>query len=223
MPTIDRPAVGGRSSATPGVAGEGRRVRILAIAGSLRAGSYNRRLLQLAHRVAPSATELKLWDGLKALPPFDEDDEHAPTEAVVAMRRAIADADAVLIATPQYNASLPGQLKNALDWASRPYENNVLRDKPVAVIGASPSPSGAARAQGEARTVLAAIGAAVLDSELLVPRAAEQFNGHGELSSPALRRQLSEILDELSTRASQTVDPPRRNQRTRPCITSSTS
>jgi chromate reductase len=132
-----------------------RSMRVLCISGSLRRDSYNRKLLRAAGELAPPAAELVHWHGLKALPPFDEDDEHAPGAAVVALREAIARADALLIATPQYNASLPGQLKNALDWASRPYESNVLRGKPVAVIGASPSPSGAARSQAEARTVLA--------------------------------------------------------------------
>jgi chromate reductase, NAD(P)H dehydrogenase (quinone) len=107
----------------------------------------------------------------------------------------------VLIATPQYNASLPGQLKNALDWASRPYQTNVLREKPVAVIGASPGPSGAARAQDEARTVLAAIGADVLDAQLALARASEQFDPRGRLSAPTQRRRLGRLLGQLIARA----------------------
>lgn len=133
--------------------------------------------------------------------PFDEDDEHAPGPTVLALRDAIRRANAVLIATPQYNASLPGQLKNALDWASRPYETNVLRGKLVAVIGASPSPSGAARAQSEARTVLRAIGANVLDSELPIARAFEQFDSDRGLATPAHRVALTEILEQLAARA----------------------
>jgi chromate reductase, NAD(P)H dehydrogenase (quinone) len=174
-------------------------VRILAIPGSLRRESLNRRLLRAAQALAPPAVELELWEGLKALPPFDQDEEPNPGPAVSAMREAIAEADAVLIATPQYNASLPGQLKNALDWASRPYETNVLRGKPVAVIGASPSPSGAARAQAEARTVLAAIGAEVLDCELAVPRAFAEFDAKGRLLSETKRDKLTEILEQLAS------------------------
>jgi chromate reductase len=178
-----------------------RSIRVLCISGSLRRDSYNRKLLTAAGELAPPAVELVFWDGLKALPPFDEDDEHAPGPAVLALREAITRADAVLISTPQYNASLPGQLKNALDWASRPYETNVLRDKPVAVIGASPSPSGAARSQAEARTVLGAIGAGVLDVELAVARAFEQFDTDGQLTAQAHRRSLTQILEQLAVAA----------------------
>ncbi len=176
-------------------------MRVLCICGSLRRDSYNRRLLRAASELAPPAAELVLWDGLRAVPPFDEDDERAPAPAVVALRAAIEQADAVLIATPQYNASLPGQLKNALDWASRPFESNVLRSKPVAVIGASPSRSGAARSQAEARTVLAAIGADVLDVQLAIARAFEQFDTDGRLAAHAHRRNLKQILEQLAARA----------------------
>jgi chromate reductase len=176
-------------------------VRILCVAGSMRRGSFNRKLLKAASELAPPAAELVPWDGLKRVPPFDEDDEKTPDPAVVALREAIARADAVLIATPQYNASLPGQLKNALDWASRPYETNVLREKPVAVIGASPSPSGAARSQAEARTVLGAIGADVLDAELPIARAFEQFDDRGQLASHTHRRRLRRVVEQLAARA----------------------
>lgn len=175
--------------------------RILCISGSLRRESHNRKLLEAASRLAGSAAELELWGGLKNLPPFDEDDEPAPGPAVAALRTAIGQADAVLIATPQYNASLPGQLKNALDWASRPYSTNALRGKPVAVIGASPSPSGAVRAQDEASTVLRAIGADVLDRRLPIARVFEHFDGDGQLTDPEHRRGLSRILEDLIARA----------------------
>jgi chromate reductase, NAD(P)H dehydrogenase (quinone) len=119
---------------------------------------------------APDA-ELIVWDELAATPPFSEDDEEHPPKVVRGLRATIADADAVLIVTPEYNSSIPGQLKNALDWASRPFPDNVLRGKPVAVIGASPSPGGAGRAQAETRTVLARVGAHVLPDGLSVPHA----------------------------------------------------
>lgn len=170
------------------------RTRILAIPGSLRAESYNRKLLEAARKLAPADVEIEVWDGLKRVPPFDEDDESDPAAAVLELREAIAQADAVLIATPQYNASLPGQLKNALDWVSRPYARNALRGKPVAVIGASPSPAGAARAQSEARVVLRAIGAEVLDAELAVARVSEQFDDDGRLAALAHRGDLRKLL-----------------------------
>jgi chromate reductase, NAD(P)H dehydrogenase (quinone) len=176
-------------------------LRILCISGSLRRGSYNRMLLTAAEELAPPDAALELWDGLKAVPPFDEDDECDPGAAVMALRKAIWTADGVLIATPQYNASFPGQLKNALDWASRPYEANVLRGKPVAVIGASPSRSGAARAQAEARTVLSAIGADALDAELAVSRASEQFDSHGHLATETTRLRLRYVIERLAARA----------------------
>jgi len=172
--------------------------RILGLAGSLRAGSYNRLLLRQAGLLAPAGTELTEWDELEAVPPFSEDDEDAPTPVVLALRAAITAADAVLVVTPEYNGSIPGQLKNALDWASRPFPDNVLRDKPVAVIGASASPGGAARAQGEARTVLARIGATVLDCEVQVPHAYRQFEPAGQLIDPDLRAGVVALLAALS-------------------------
>lgn len=171
--------------------------RILAIPGSLRAESYNHKLLEAARELAPADVEVELWDGLKRVPPFDEDDENDPGAAVLELRDAIANADAVLIATPEYNASLPGQLKNALDWASRPRRTSVLRGKPVAVIGAGPRPSAAVHGVSEARVVLGAIGAEVLDAEVAVARVGEQFDEHGRLAALAHRRDLRKLLQRL--------------------------
>ena len=178
--------------------------RILGISGSLRMDSYNRKLLQAARELAPSAVEVELWDGLKLVPPFDEDDEHDPGAAVLALREAIERADAVLIATPEYNASLPGQLKNALDWASRPYGATVLDGKPVAVVGASPLPTGAARAHAQARVLLALIGAQVIDAELALARSPAQFDEMGQLRSPEHRGGLSRLLEQLALAARRT-------------------
>lgn len=162
-------------------------VRVLGIAGSLRAASYNRRLLQLAVDRAPYGVRVRVWGGLKAIPPFDEDDEASPAGVVLELRETIAASDALLVVTPEYNGSLPGQLKNMLDWASRPRAQAVLRDKAVAVIGASPSPSGARTAQADARRVLTRAGALVIDSGLVVPSAharldAVDRHGHEELA-----------------------------------------
>jgi len=180
-------------------------MRILGIAGSLRRDSHNARLLRAAASVLPPGAELELWDGLKAVPPYDEDDDHeAPHPAVVALRDAIEAADAVLVATPEYNSSLPGQLKNALDWASRPFPGGALANKPVAVIGASTGMFGAVWAQAEGRKVLGRAGARVLDRELPVPDAAAQFAPDGTLASQelahALRDLLSELVDEAQAR-----------------------
>src|ERR671915_532504 len=173
-------------------------MRVLGISGSLRRDSYNTELLRAAAGVLPPGVELEFYEGLKAVPPYDGDDdrEHAP-EPVRHLREALADADAVLIATPEYNASIPGVLKNALDWASRPHATNVLRGKPVAVVGASTGMFGAVWAQAEARKVLGTIGARVIDRELPVSEAPERFDMAGRLTDPDLESQLSEIAAEL--------------------------
>src|ERR687896_1175188 len=112
-------------------------MRILGLSGSLRRGSHNRRLLRVAGALLPPGAELVEWDALAGIPAFNEDLENTPPESVREFFTAIEGSDALLIATPEYNASLPGALKNALDWASRPFPGNVLRDRPAAVIGAS--------------------------------------------------------------------------------------
>src|SRR2546421_2216097 len=148
-------------------------MKVLGIAGSLRPDSYNRALLVAAAELLPDGVEFELWTGLKAVPPYDEVDDVIPAPGAVArLRDALAGADAILIATPEYNSSVPGQLKNAVDWASRPLATNVLRNKPVAVIGASTGAFGAVWAQGELRKVLAATGARVADVEIALGHAA---------------------------------------------------
>ncbi|MBV9680955.1 MAG: NAD(P)H-dependent oxidoreductase, partial [Solirubrobacterales bacterium] len=116
---------------------------VLGVPGSLRQASHNRTLLRAAAALLPPEVRFVEYERLKAIPPFDEDDEPDPGAAVEDWRRAIAEADAILFATPEYNSSIPGQLKNAIDWASRPFTDTVLRNKPVAVIGASTSMIGA--------------------------------------------------------------------------------
>jgi len=173
-------------------------MRILGISGSLRRGSHNRMLLRAAGDALPPGVELVEWEGLAGLPAFDEDLETAPPLPVRAFRAAVQSADAVLIATPEYNASLPGALKNALDWASRPFPDNVLRDKPSAVIGASTGLFGAVWAQAEVRKVLKASGADVLESELPVGMADSAFDAEGRLSDPELNERLEDLLGDLS-------------------------
>src|SRR5918996_4821347 len=169
-------------------------MRILGISGSLRRGSHNRRLLRAAGDMLPPGADLVEWDGLAGLPIFDEDLESAPPEPVRGLFEAIEGADALLIATPEYNASVPGGLKNALDWASRPFPDNVLRAKPSAVIGASTGLFGAVWAQAEVRKALGASGAHVLDSELPVGLADGAFAEDGSLADPDLGARLGDLL-----------------------------
>src|SRR5919202_6926570 len=172
-------------------------MRILGIAGSLRRGSHNRKLLRAAAPLLPPGVELVEWDGLAGIPAFNEDEESDPPAAVRELLGEIEDADALLIATPEYNASLPGALKNALDWASRPFPDNVLRDKPAAVIGASTGLFGAVWAQAEVRKVLKTSGAHVLESELPVGMADAAFDEEGGLADPDLAERLEDLVADL--------------------------
>jgi chromate reductase, NAD(P)H dehydrogenase (quinone) len=172
-------------------------MRILGISGSLRRGSHNTKLLRAAAEQLSPGAELVLYDGLRNVPPYSEDDDRYDLPAVVHLRNAIASADAVLIATPEYNHSIPGVLKNALDWASRPFATNVFRDKPVAVIGSSTGLFGAVWAQAETRKVLNAMGAHVLEDELPVGMADTAFTDEGDLADPELNERLTLIVDGL--------------------------
>ena len=172
--------------------------RILGISGSLRRGSHNTNLLRAAAEAAGPDVELELFEGLKGVPPYDEDDDvHPRPESVARLNAAIAKADAVLFATPEYNASIPGHLKNAIDWISRPVATNVLRNKPVAVIGASTGAFGAVWAQAELRKVLAALGARVLDLELPVPHAHTRFE-EGGLTDDEIRAGVADAVEALA-------------------------
>ena len=175
--------------------------RILGISGSLRRDSHNTNLLRAAAEVAGPDVELDLYAALKGVPPFDEDDEaHPRPESVARLNEAIANADAVLFSTPEYNASIPGQLKNVIDWVSRPVATNALRNKPVAVVGASTGAFGAVWAQAELRKVLAALGARVLDVELPVPHAHTRFD-EGELTDEEIRARLADAMEALAGEA----------------------
>jgi chromate reductase len=180
-------------------------MRILGISGSLRRGSYNRRLLRAAAAELPPGADLVEWEGLAGLPAFDEDQEVVPPEPVRAFLDTVAGADALLIATPEYNASIPGGLKNALDWASRPFPDNVLRYKPCAVIGASTGLFGAVWAQAEVRKALRASGAHVLESELPVGTAEGAFSADGSLADPELGARLYDLLGDLVREVGATI------------------
>ncbi|MFN8121040.1 MAG: NAD(P)H-dependent oxidoreductase [Thermoleophilia bacterium] len=154
--------------------------RVLAVPGSLRSGSLNRRLLETVAERAPEDVEIVLYDGLGGLPHFDADLDTRPgPEAVEDLRARMFAADGILIATPEYNSSIPGVLKNALDWASRPYGTAALVGRPAAVVGVSPSAFGAVWAAAEVRKVLTASGARVVDAELGVKKADSLVDEHG--------------------------------------------
>jgi chromate reductase len=173
-------------------------LKILGISGSLRPESHNTKLLRNAGELLPAGVEFELWQNLKAVPPYDEEDDVEPAPAaVVALKEAIAEADGILFATPEYNSSVPGQLKNALDWASRPPAASPLRNKPVAVIGASTGAFGAVWAQAELRKVLAATGARVVDAEVAVGHADSRFDEDGGLVDEAFREELAETVEAL--------------------------
>jgi chromate reductase, NAD(P)H dehydrogenase (quinone) len=172
--------------------------RIVGLAGSLRAGSANRRLLAALAYELPADVTLEVWDGLEEIPPFNEDLEDGPAPVAVAELRSIIEgADGVLIATPEYNGSIPGQLKNALDWASRPHGAAVLECKPVATLSASPSRRGGAGAQADLRKVLGVIGAGIRGEEIAVPHIHEQFDQNGRLVDQELRARLHSTLASL--------------------------
>jgi chromate reductase, NAD(P)H dehydrogenase (quinone) len=175
-------------------------MRVLAISGSLRAASHNTALLKAAAGLAPEGVEVELYQGLDLLPPYNEDhDTGDPPARVADLREQIAEADALLISTPEYNGTVPGQLKHAVDWASRPHgQASALWGKPAAVIGASVTDYGALWAQDHLRKALGIAGARVLDAELPVGKAQDRLAQDGELSDPETAERLSEILSALT-------------------------
>jgi chromate reductase, NAD(P)H dehydrogenase (quinone) len=178
-------------------------LQVLGISGSLREGSHNKRLLEAAAGELPPGVTLDLFEGLEDVPAYSEDLEGAPPEGAQRFLDAIDHADALLFATPEYNSSVPGALKNAIDWASRPFPDNVLHDTPAAVVGASTGLFGAVWAQAELRKILAAGGARVLDEELPVGHASEAFDQEGRLAAPESAERLRDILAALVAQAEQ--------------------
>jgi chromate reductase, NAD(P)H dehydrogenase (quinone) len=182
-------------------------MQILGLSGSLRTASHNTRLLRGVGRLLAPGVELVVFDRLAQIPPFNQDLEHDPPSAVADLKAAIARSDALLIATPEYNSSIPGQLKNALDWVSRPRARTPLQGKPAAVIGASTGIFGAVWAQAELRKVLGAIGARVVDREHPVALAEESLGEDGLPKDPAAVQALSATLDDLLAEAASASAP----------------
>jgi chromate reductase len=173
-------------------------MRVLAISGSLRSGSYNTALLRALREEAPADIEIELWQGLKGIPAYDSDDDVVPgPEAVEAFRELVREVDAVFFATPEYNSSIPGALKNALDWASRPIATNAFRNKPVAVISSSAGAFGGVWAAADLRKVLGAMGARVTAAELAVGHSHEKFDDDGHLVDHDVRQGLRDALQTL--------------------------
>ncbi len=185
-------------------------MHVLALSGSLRSGSHSSELLRRAAASAPGDVELVLYEGLKEIPPYDADDDlpGAQPVAVQRLKAALAAADAVLIATPEYNHSIPGALKNALDWVSRPLLESPVRNKPAAVISSSTGMFGGVWAAAETRKVLGALGARVLDEAVTVPKAHERLaTGSDEALAQELRVVLSALEHEVGLRAVAELEP----------------
>jgi chromate reductase len=173
-------------------------IRVLAVPGSLRRGSHNTALARAAAEVAPEGVEVTVWEGLRELPHYDADlDGDDPPAAVAALRETFAAADALLFVTPEYNASIPGVLKNAVDWLSRPFPGNAVFGRPTAVVGASTGRFGGVWAQDELRKSLRTAGARVVPGGVAVPKAPERFDADGRLADDELRGQLHDLLGEL--------------------------
>lgn len=173
-------------------------MRILAVSGSLRTGSYNTALARAAAELAPAGVDVELYEELAAVAPYDADlDGEAAPPAVDELRRRIAEADALLVVTPEYNGSIPGVLKNAIDWASRPFGASVLRGKTTAIAGATTGSYGAIWAQNDLRRMLGIAGARVIEGEVAVPRAQEAFDEDGVLRDRTVATRLGTHLERL--------------------------
>lgn len=173
-------------------------IKILAISGGLRAASTNTALLRAAQQLAPEGVEIEIYDGIRDLPYFDEDLEGDVPAAVVELRERIRDADGVLIASPEYNYSIPGALKNLLDWASRPYGQSFLTDKPVAIMGASGSQFGTVRAQNHLRDVFHWLDSQVVTKpEVHVGANYTRFDEQGNLTDETSRGLIAGLIAAL--------------------------
>jgi chromate reductase len=170
---------------------------ILGIAGSIREGSYNRAALRAAQALAPEGVTIETFD-IKGLPGFSQDDETNPPPQVVQLKQRIREADAILLVTPEYNYSVPGVLKNAIDWASRPYGDSAWTRKPVAIMGASVGTTGTARAQYHLRQMFVFLNMrAVNQPEVMISHAHKHFDEQGNLIDEAAKKLITQLLEEL--------------------------
>jgi len=170
---------------------------ILGIAGSLRRDSFNKQALRAAQKLVPQGATLEIFD-LDGIPLFNQDEEKNPPAKVVEFKRRIREADAVLFATPEYNYSVPGVLKNAIDWASRPYGDSAWAKKPVAVMGASAGALGTARAQYHLRQMFVFLDMyAVNQPEVMIAGAQQRFDAQGNLADEASKKLIQQLLQNL--------------------------
>jgi chromate reductase, NAD(P)H dehydrogenase (quinone) len=171
---------------------------ILGIVGSLRRESYNRSAMRAATQLVPQRARIEVFD-LDGIPPFNQDDEHHAPAKVVELKRRVRAADALLFVTPEYNYSVPGVLKNAIDWASRPYGDNAWHGKPAAVMGASTGSIGTARAQAHLRQVFVFLNVyAINQPEVMIGNAAERFDSEGNLRDETSKKLIRQLLQNLA-------------------------
>lgn len=176
-----------------------KKIIILGIAGSLRKGSYNKAALQSAKRLVPENAEMEIFDRLSEIPPFNQDKEGNMPKVVLDLKEKIARADAILIATPEYNYSFPGVLKNAIDWASRPYGQSAWDGKPVALISAASGMLGGARAQYHLRQVFVFLNMHPLNKpEVIIPFAHEKFDQKGNIIDQHTKEKIQELMQSLA-------------------------
>ena len=172
-------------------------IRILGIAGSLRRKSYNRAALRAAQQLAPEDAVIDIFE-LDGIPVFSEDNERHPPVKIVELKKRIREADAILFVTPEYNYSIPGGLKNAIDWASRPYGDNAWNGKPVAVMGASLGTLGTARAQYHLRQVFVFLNMlAINQPEVMIANAGQNFDAEGNLTNETTKNHIRQLLANL--------------------------
>jgi chromate reductase len=173
-------------------------ITVLGFAGSLRKGSYNKAILRAALELAPESVKLEIFD-LEGIPPYNQDLDNDMPEKVKEFKRKIKAADAILIATPEYNYSIPGVLKNAIDWASRPYGDNSFEGKPVAIMSASPGMLGGSRAQYHLRQTFIFLDMYPVNRpEVMVPQAQDKIDANGKVTDEKTRQKIKELLESLA-------------------------
>jgi chromate reductase len=176
-----------------------KQIKILAFAGSLRKGSYNKALVRAAVELAPENVMIEVFD-LEGIPPYNQDNEKTPPQKVTEFKEKIRTADALLIATPEYNYSIPGVLKNAIDWASRPYQGNPFEGKPVAIMSASIGKLGGARAQYHLRQTFIFLNMHPVNRpEVMLSSAAENVDANGRLTNEQTRTLIKQLIEALVT------------------------
>jgi chromate reductase, NAD(P)H dehydrogenase (quinone) len=172
-------------------------IRILGIAGSLRRASYNRAALRAATKLVPEGAVLEIFE-LDDIPPFNQDEDQNPPAKVVELKQKIREADAILFVTPEYNYSVPGVLKNAIDWASRPYGDSAWNGKPAAIMGATVGALGTARAQYHLRQIMVFLNMFPINQpEVMIGNAAKRFDQDGNLTDEATQEFIRQLLQNL--------------------------